>query len=47
MQLTTLSSLALEPLAAATGGRLVTLSPSAATSLCAQSVDWIEVVVPQ
>jgi hypothetical protein len=44
---TMLASVVLEPLAAESG-RLVTVSPDdAATRLCGQSVDWIEVVAPQ
>jgi hypothetical protein len=43
---TTISAVVLQPLASEYG-RLVALSPAQATSLCGQSVDWVEIAVPQ
>ena len=43
---TTLSAVVLQP-PAARSGHLATLSAANAMSLCGQSVDWIEVAVPQ
>jgi hypothetical protein len=43
---TTISAVALQPLASEYG-RLVALSPAQATTLCGQSLDWVEIAVPQ